>query len=120
MARASLTLTTALGSYPTLQPAANACDMAMAAANVADKNQFTASGNDLIVAHNTGVGAVTLTITSVVDTYNRTGDITAYSIGAGEFAVFGPLKSTGWIQTDGKVYLEASSADLKLGVVALP
>jgi hypothetical protein len=120
MARASLTVATALGSYPTLQPTANALDLAMAAANVADKNQFTASGNDLVFAHNTGVGAVTVTITSVADPYKRTGDITAYSIGAGEYAHFGPFKMDGWKQTDGKIYLEASSADVKFGVVALP
>jgi len=119
MARANLTITTALGSYPTLQPAANACDLTMAAADVANKNQAVLSGNDVVVAHNTGVGAVTLTISSVADQHNRTGDITAYSIGAGEYAVFGPLKSLGWMQSDGKLYLEASSADLKLGVVAL-
>jgi hypothetical protein len=118
MARSSLTPVTPLGSYGTYS--AGAADFVPAAANVSDKNQFTASGNDLVFAHNTNGGAQTVTVTSVADPYGRTGDISTYSIGAGEFAILGPFKTTGWQQTDGKVYLEASSADVKLAVFALP
>lgn len=118
MARTDLTKTTALGAYGTY--AVNAADLTMAAADVVNKNQFVASGNDLIVAHNTGASAYTVTISSAPDPYGRSGDIAAYSIGAGEYAVFGPMKLPGWMQTDGKVYLEASNAAVKFGVVALP
>lgn len=120
MARTSLTVTTALGAYPSLQPAANACDLTMTAADIVNYNQATCSGNDLIIAHNTSGGALTVTITSVADGHNRTGDITTYSVGAGEYAVFGPFKSAGWMQSDGKLYMAASAADVKLGVIALP
>ncbi len=120
MPRTSLTVTTALGSYPSLQPAANACDMAAPAADVGNMNQVTASGNDLIIVYNANGGAQTLTVSSVADLHNRTGDITTYSIGAGEYAVFGPFKSAGWMQSDGKIYLAGSHSDLKIGVVALP
>jgi len=34
-------------------------------------------------------------------------------------AIFGPFGTTGWIQADGYVYLEADSADVKFAVVAL-
>ena len=118
MARASLTPKTALGSYGNYS-VANSADLAMAAANASDLNQFVASGNDLIFAHNTGSSAYTVTISSVADSYGRTGDITTYSLGAGEYAVFGPFKLTGWMQTDGKIYLAASNAEVKFGVVAL-
>jgi len=118
MARTSLTKTTALGAYGTYS--ANAADLTMAAADVGDKNQFTFAGNDLVVAHNTAGTAQTVTISSVADPYGRTGDIDTYSIGAGEYAVFGPFEAAGWQQSDGKVYLEADSADVKLGVVKLP
>jgi hypothetical protein len=118
MARALVTKTTALGAYAAYT--GNAADLTMAAANVADKNYFVAGGNDLVVAHNTGVGAVTVTITSVADPFGRTGDVTAYSMAAGEYAVFGPFKNLGWAQSNGQVYLEASSADVKFGVVAVP
>lgn len=118
MARTNLTKTTALGAYGSY--AVNAADLTMAAADVANKNQFTATGKDLIVAHNTGASAYTVTISSAPDPYGRSGDITAYSLGAGEYAVFGPMELTGWMQTDGKIYLEAENAAVKFGVVALP
>jgi hypothetical protein len=92
----------------------------MTAANASDLNQATASGNDLIFAHNTGAGANTVTVTSVADELGRTGDIAAYSLGAGEYGVFGPFKNQGWTQTDGKLYFQASSAEVKFGVVQLP
>ena len=118
MARVLLAKTTALGAYASY--GANLADLTMAAANVADKNYFVAGGNDLVIAHNTGVGAVTVTVTSVADPYNRTGDIAAYSLAAGEYGVFGPFKNLGWAQSNGQVYLEAASADVKFGVVAVP
>jgi hypothetical protein len=118
MARASLTKTTALGAYGTYSAAA--AKLTMAAANVADMNQFTFGGEDLIVAHNTGGSPYTLTISSVADPYGRTQDITTYSIPAGEYAVFGPFKAPGWLQSDGKIYLAASNASVLLGVVKLP
>lgn len=117
MARTSLTPKAALGAYGSY--AADAADLPMTAADVANMNQFTASGRDLVVAHNTGGSAYTVTITSSPDPYGRSRDIATYSLGAGEYAVFGPFELTGWVQTDGKVYLQASNAAVKFGVVAL-
>ena len=118
MARTSLTVTTSLGSYGDYS-VANAADMTMAAADTSNQNQFTASGNDLIVAHNTGASPYTVTINSVDDRYGRAENIAAYSLGAGEYAVFGPFKKHGWGQTDKMIYLEASNADVKFGVVKI-
>lgn len=118
MARTSLTKTTALGAYGSYS--ANAADLTMAAADTSNLNQFTANGNDLVIAHNTGGSAYTITITSVADPFNRTGDIATYSLGAGEYAIFGPFKAAGWQQSDGKIYLQASNAAVHFGVVALP
>ena len=119
-ARVTLTKLTACGSYPSLQPAVNTLDLPMTAASTASKDQFAATGNDLIIAHNTGAGAHTVTISSVANAKNRTGDITAYSIDAGEIAVIGPLKNLGWTQTDGKIYLEANHAEVKFGIITIP
>jgi hypothetical protein len=119
MARTTLTKTTPLGSYGTY--GANLADLTLAAADVGNKNQFAAGGNDLIVARNSdGANPYTVTITSAVDPYNRTSDISAYTLQAGEVAVFGPMKLTGWRQSDGMIYLEANNAAILLGVVALP
>lgn len=121
MARSTLTKTTAPGNFPTLQPAANSLDITMAATVVADKTQFVASGKDLIIAQNTGAAPHTITITSVASAKNnRTGDITSYSLGAGELAVIGPLEREGWVQTDGYIYLEADHIEIKFGVITLP
>lgn len=119
MARTTLTPNTALGwlhgSYT-----ANAADLTMTAADAVNYNEVVASGNDLVIAHNTGGSAYTVTITSAADPYGRTGDISAYSLGAGEYAVFGPFRNLGWMQTDGKLYFQASNAAVKFGVVRLP
>jgi len=121
MARLTLVKTAAPGNFPAIQPTANSLDVAMVVTVLVNKAQFSASGKDLVFAHNTGAGAGTVTINSVADPKNnRTGDITAYSIGAGEYAVFGPFSREGWVQTDGNVYLEASTTDVKFGVVSLP
>ena len=118
MARATLTALTALGAYGSYS--ANAADLPMTAANASDLNQVVATNNDLIIAHNTGAGANTVTITSIADpSYGRVGHITTYSLGAGEYAAFGPFKNAGWKQADGMLYFEASHAEVKFGIVAL-
>jgi hypothetical protein len=119
MARTTLTKSTLLGPYPTLQPAANALDVTFAAADVANKNQFAASGDDLILAWNTDpTNPYTFTVTSMTDDKKRTGDVTAFSLAAGEIGAF-RVKTEGWTQADGKVYLEASNAAIKFAVIAL-
>lgn len=119
MPRVTLTRTTPLGPYPSLQPAANALDLTMTAADTVNKEQFVLDGPVLIVAHNTGVGARTITLTSTVDAALRTGDITTYSIGADEIAVFKVDRTEGWRQTDGYMYIEASHAEVLWGIVRI-
>ena len=121
MARQNHTPTAAKGNYPALPIAANALDVAMTAAIAADKEQFTASGKDSIFFHNTGAAPHTVTFTSVANPKdNRTGDVTADSIGAGEYGHFGPLEREGWVQSGGKIYFEADHAEVKFGVVSHP
>jgi hypothetical protein len=120
MPRQTLTKLTALGTFPALPLTANSADLTMTAADATNKEQFVASGNDLIIAHNTGASTRTITVTSVADGQTkRTGDITTFSLGAGEYAAFGPFGKQGWMQADGKIYLEASHAEVKFGVVQL-
>ena len=118
MARTTLTKTTALGQFGTYS--ANAADLTMTAGDASNLNQFVASGNDLVIVRNSGAGARTLTITSVADAQGRTGDITTYSIGAGEYAIFGPFNTTqGFRQSNGYIYLTPEHAELLIGIVAL-
>lgn len=121
MARATLTKITPLGSYPALALVADSADITFTAANATDKEQFVMSGNDLLLAWNTGAGARTVTLTSSADPNNRrTGDITTYSIGAGEIAVFGPFKKDGWVQSGNYMFIEAAHAEVKWAVITLP
>lgn len=116
MARQTHTALVALGAKTNVYTA-NAADLTMTAAIPADYEQVVAGGKDLVIAHNTGASAYTVTIESVVDARGRTGDIAAYSLGAGEYAVFGPFDPEGWKQTDGYLYFRASNASVKFGVV---
>lgn len=119
MARQILVKTTVVGPFPALPVTANSLDVTFAAAIVADKEQFSPSGDDLVIAWNTdGANPYTFTITSTADAQNRTGDIGPYTLQAGEHASF-RLKSVGFTQTDGKVYLEANNAAVKFAVLTL-
>lgn len=121
MARSTLTKTSALGTRSDVYTA-GAATLTMTAstgASGSNGNQFICSGKDLVIAHNTGASPYTVTITSIVDPYGRTGDIATYSLPAGTYAIFGPFENTGWRQTDGYVYLEATNAAVKFGIVPL-
>jgi len=119
MARQTLTKVTPVGPYPTLQPAADSLDIAFTAADATNKEQFAPSGDDLVIAWNSGASPYTITFTSVADpTTKRTGDVTAYSLAAGDHAAF-RFKKTAWMQTDGNIYIEASNAAVKWCVVQL-
>ncbi len=78
-------------------------------------------GKTLLIAQNTGVGARTITISSVVDAQNRKGDITAYSIAAGGLAMFGPFKQAYWNQSSpAGLWIDVSNAEVLLAVITLP
>src|SRR5512139_124590 len=117
MARTTLTAKTLVGPKSNGYTA-NAADLTMSAADVANKNQVVASGKDIVIAHNSGASPYTVTITSIADpNLGRTGDITTYAMAAGVYAVFGPFYTDGWRQTDGYVYFEASNASVKFGII---
>ena len=116
MGRTTLTKTTAPGGY-----ASAGVTVTMAAADTVNKNQFVASGNDLVVAYNSSGGGLTVTIESSNDERGREEDITAEAIAAGAVRIFGPFKNLGWRQSGEQyIYLEASAADVLLGVIQLP
>lgn len=98
MARLSLTVQNIIAKYPTLP----------------------LTGKEILLVHNANAGAQTVTISSVVDPYKRTGDITTYSVGIGEYAAFPPFPKDGWAQSDGYLYFAASAADVNFAVLRLP
>lgn len=118
MARTTLTPILAKGPNPGTV-AADSLDFAFASSDSSNGNDFAASGNDLILWQNTDVSARTITIASVADNLGRTGDVTTYSVGAGEFGCFYVGAGNGWQQSTGKVNINTSNALLKVVVLQL-
>ena len=120
MSRLSLTPVSVKGPYDTVT--ANSLDFVFTAAGAsfADGAGFTLTGREVLIVRNGNVGAQTVTVTSVADDHNRTGDITAYSLGPNEYAVFPFFVLSGWQQTTGLLHIAASAADVEFAVLRLP
>jgi hypothetical protein len=90
----------------------------------AGADTFVCTGRDLILVQNShAVTAYTVTITSIADEKGRTGDITTYSLAAGEIAVFGCglTNSPGWKNAStGVITITASNASVKVSILRLP
>lgn len=90
------------------------------AADVTNKEEVVLTDREILIARNThGSTTYNVTITSVADAYGRVGNVTK-AIAAGAFAIFGPIKSAGWQQSNGKLYFEADNAAVTFAVVRLP
>lgn len=122
MTRLALSAQLTKGSYPSLPLSANSADVAWTAAGAefADGFSIPHTGKEILLVRNDNVGPQTVTINSLADAkHQRTGDITTYSVGAGEYAVFGPWQADGWRQSTGLVHGAASAADVMLAVIRL-
>lgn len=125
MARTTRSKTTLLGSYPTLPVAADSADLVLTAVTGSsgsngDQIDFGDFRALLVAVQNSHASnAYTVTFTSKADSkYNRTGDISGYSLAAGEIGVF-YFERAGWRQSDGMLYLEGNNAAIKVGAVGL-
>lgn len=91
------------------------------AGDAVDFNQCDFTGREQIVARNVGATARTLTIVSVPDPLlQRTGDIATYSIGAGKQITVDFLPLAGFRQSNGKLYLNPSNAEIEFSIKRLP
>lgn len=125
MSRVLVAAQTTPGAYPSLPITANSRDLQFQAGDASLGNYTPLiQAKTMVVLHNTGAGARTVTFTSIADTtFNRTGDITAYSIGAGEHALFGPFQVIGWSHSDSGeagLWIDVSNAEVQIAVVTLP
>lgn len=120
MARLTVTPMEPLGSYPDLPLTASSADLAFVVPGTyTDGIGFANTGREILIVQNSGGSAYTVTISSVAY-LGREGDITAYSLGAGEFGVFGPFDPKGWNQAaDGMVYAVGSNAAILFAVIKL-
>ena len=99
---------------------ANARDLTFSAADDSLGNE-TPLVNDktVVLIRNASGGTETVTFTSVADSFNRPGDIDAYSLDDGEIAIFGPFKSAGWAHSN-KLWIDCTDPDLQIAVITLP
>lgn len=84
---------------------------------------FTFTGKEILIAFNNGLtGTTVVTITSVANAQNRTGDISMSAIPTGGMVAFGPFtQSDGWVAS-GVITVVASStgaADIDYYVLTL-
>jgi hypothetical protein len=103
----------------------NAADLqlALTAADVANGNMFKVLDGGVLIAQNSGASPYTITINAAVDAHGRSGDITTYSLAAGDIvAIWVP--SVGVAQTSGtdagKVYVSATNAAVKFAFLYEP
>lgn len=90
------------------------------AADTTNKQQTTLTGNEIIIARNSGATSHTVTITSTPDrSSGRSGDITGDSLAAGVTKMYGPFPLDGWRQTNGKIYFEANHVEILFSVIEL-
>lgn len=115
MARTPFTVQQLTGPYP----ASLVMDsLTWAAADLANGNSFAFTGKEIIIVRNDDAATKNITLTSVVDPYGRSVNVTK-AILTGEYAIFQASDLTGWIQTDGLFYLSGDDVDLFIAVVRL-
>jgi hypothetical protein len=120
MPRTALTPQSPPGSYPALPLGAGTADIAFTAADATNFNSFVSTGRELLLVNNPSASAYTVTVHSVADPLKRTGDITTYSVAAGKVSMLGPFLQSGWLQSDGTVWVDGSNAALLFAVLRLP
>lgn len=99
--------------------AAGDADIAVEAGDDVNGNSVDCTGTELVVVQNSDVGAQTVTITAAPDSINRTGSIATYSLAPDDVAIFGPFPTSGWRQTDQKLYIDVSDAGVLIGIIRL-
>lgn len=101
---------------------AGEADFTLAAGNT-DGNYFTCTGREIIIIYNPAGGSTyTVTVTSVADEKGRSGNLTSYSMAAGDYVVL-PMALTnaqGWKDTSGRVNITVNNAAVLVAVLRLP
>ena len=99
----------------------NLCDITFTAADVANKNSAVFQGNRmLVVIKNDDAGSVSWTITSKANPSGRTGDIVDPTFETGKVAMFIVERDGFQQEADNSLHFEASDADCKFAILAIP
>ena len=101
------------------QPNALALDYLFTAMDSANGNCIVMNGPLLLLFTDSGSNTMTITSTAVGDNLGRAVDITTYAVGSGLFSAI-YVRPEGFRQTNGYLYLTASSASVKVAAFACP
>lgn len=115
MARTALTVQQLSGPYPA---SLVMDDLTWAAADIANQNEVTLTGREIILARNDNAATKIVTITSIAGPHGRVGNITK-SILTTEYAMWQASGLAGWLQSDGKLYLEGDDVLILFAVLRL-
>ena len=100
---------------------ANEFEVVEGASDITNGNAFPYTGREILTLRNTSLtNARTLTVTSAPDRYGRVKDIATYSVPANKLHAVPPFIAEGWVQADGKIWVDGSNAELLLGVLKIP
>lgn len=111
MARQTHTAVTSTGKYPTAPVTLTAT-----AADATNFEETAHTGREVIIFRNSGASSRNITITSVADNRNRSGDVT-FALAAGAIKAIGPLGIEGWRQSNGMLYFQANHAEVLISVL---
>lgn len=115
MARTALTVQELSGPYP---GALTLDALTWAAADVANSNDFTFTGKEIILARNDDASPQLVTLESIAGPHNRTGDV-VLTPASGAYAMYQATGLAGWIQSTGKFHLKAATTTVFFAIVRL-
>lgn len=113
MARQTITAVAGTGQYPTAPATLTAT-----AADASNFEETAHTGREVIIFRNSGATTRNITITSVADNHNRTGDVT-FTLATGAIKAVGPLGIEGWRQSNGMLYFQADHAEVLITVIRI-
>src|SRR5262245_36145206 len=108
MPRISITPTAAPGSYPLAIPT-----VSMTVISDILGAQFVSSGNDLVLVRNPTGASITATLKGIADPFNRSVDLPKVILAAG-YALIGPVRQVGWMQTGGLIWIDVTAVGLEM------
>jgi hypothetical protein len=105
------------GPYPVLPLAGGSADIVYNGGTTAYQTPIV-EAKTLVIAKNTDSASHSVTITSVPDQFNRSGDLT-YTVSAGGESMLGPFQNGGWGGSNG-LAVTVSDTHLNIGIITLP
>lgn len=82
-----------------------------------NNHYFNLEEGDILVAYNSGVSAVEVTLKSVADSKAGRVEDEIHDLAAGAFGFFGPFKADGWKNSSGQIDVDVeTSTDVKFKV----